>query len=101
MTAVAGMGLPGCTHKVGRRLYYLRGTHLDAEWVGTRAGAMAMALCIWVEAAKANAEHSERCVEAGDRVTQRGTIYYTHHHLHLICLIAWGLEHRSPYRMAT
>ena len=36
--AVAGMGSPRCTHKVGRRLYYLRGTHLDAEWVGTRAG---------------------------------------------------------------
>ena len=37
-TAVAGMGSPRCTHKVGRRLYYLRGTHLDAECVGTRAG---------------------------------------------------------------
>ena len=34
-------------------------------------------------------------------VTQQDTIYHTHHHLHLICLITWGLEHRSPHRMAT
>ena len=40
LTAVAGIGSPRCTHKVGRRLYYLRGTHLDAEWVGTRAGGL-------------------------------------------------------------
>ena len=38
VTAVAGSGSPGCRHKVGRRSYYLRGTHLDAEWVETRAG---------------------------------------------------------------
>ena len=68
---------------------------------GHEPGAMAMALCIWVAAAKAKAEHTERCVEAGDGVTQRDTIYDTHHHLHLICLITWDLEHRSPYRMAT
>ena len=38
VTAVSGMGSPRCTDKVGRRLYHLRGTHLQAEWVGTPAG---------------------------------------------------------------